>query len=1044
MSGARAVRDAPNSGVRLRFIDTADQRMPVAIMEWQHHAPPLADLVALFADLGLSVANHESVHSGDTDTDTDTDAAPVHRFGFIAHESHWSAATPNLLRDAFEAAASGYLEVDGFTRLIASASIPFVDAVLVRAAARYLAQVGLELSEPTVVSILLRHREFVRGFCALFHARFDPDLTERDRRIAAAEKVLDTAIERTSTLDEDRLLRGLQSFLSAVLRTNWFRHDRTVGAPSAAFKIDPARLSLAAAVTPYREIFVHSPIVEGSHVRSGAISRGGLRHSDRHDDFRTEVLDLMKTQHVKNSPIVPMGAKGAFVVRSEATPEGVRTAYTGFIEALLDVTDNVVDGAVVHPTRTVIRDGDDPYLVVAADKGTARFSDLANSIALRRGFWLGDAFASGGSAGYDHKAMGITARGGWVSVRRHFAEKRVDVDTDAFTVVGIGDMSGDVFGNGMLLSHAIRLVGAFDHRHIFLDPNPDPEVSYRERERLASIPGSSWAAYDSSALSSGGAVWPRSVKSIELSPQMRERLGIDVSALSPNALVKALLTAPVDLLWNGGIGTYVKASSESHSDSADPANDSVRVDASALRSRVVGEGGNLGLTQRARIEFALAGGCVNADFIDNATGVATSDREVNLKIAVDAAVADGTLSVDERNRALSRVQDEVAQSVLADTASQTLAISLAEAHAPFLLGRHERLIDNLERDAGISRVAAVLPSPTELRARHRSGQGLVRPEIAVLLAQSKNLVASELLDSPLLEDPVFDGVLAEYFPESIRVLVPHHIRRHPLAREIVAVVVTGHMIDRIGPGMIHRLEERLGVGTAEIAVAYAVVRQVFDIDHMWDVVSDLPGISQNTRLALHFGIQDLIERTTSWLLRHRDEESTPLETIERFTAPVRELRAGLPPLTGDLTVDRGTLRILSEAFAVATTARSVARPVTDVADTHLEFGRVVGLDRLVERSTVASGGADYWDAMAGTVLVDALREHWHEMTEQVLRDAAHTESATDAVAAWQSEHTMSAERLAQMIGELHSVEEPSNSQVCVVSAELSLALSRCR
>ncbi|MBY4128254.1 NAD-glutamate dehydrogenase [Rhodococcus fascians] len=1036
--GTASATTEKNSGVRLRFIDTANRRMPVAIMEWRSDAPLLADLVSLYADLGLRVAHHELLPPGDHSD------APVQRFGFDTDGIDWSATTSDLVRDAFEAAASGVLEVDGFTRLIAAASIPFDDAVLVRAAARYLGQVGLELSEPTVVSILLRHNDFVRSFCALFHARFDPDVTDRDAPTAVAEKTLDTEIERTSALDEDRLLRGLRSFLAAVLRTNWFRHNRTVGAPPAAFKIDPARLSLTTAVTPYREIFVHSPIVEGSHVRSGPTSRGGLRHSDRHDDFRTEVLDLMKTQHVKNSPIVPMGAKGAFVVRSTPTPEGVRGAYTSFIEALLDVTDNVVDGAVVHPTRTVIRDGDDPYLVVAADKGTARFSDLANSIAMRRGFWLGDAFASGGSAGYDHKAMGITARGGWVSVRRHFAEKGVDVDTDAFTVVGIGDMSGDVFGNGMLLSHSIRLVGAFDHRHIFLDPNPDPEISYRERTRLASIPGSSWADYDTDALSSGGAVWPRSVKSIELSPPMQKLLGVDVSTLSPNALVKALLTAPVDLLWNGGIGTYVKASTEGHADSADPANDSVRVDASELRAEVIGEGGNLGLTQRARIEYALAGGSVNADFIDNATGVATSDREVNLKIAVDAAVADGELSVTERDIALSQVQDEIGESVLADAASQTLAISLAEAHAPFLLGRHERLIDNLERDAGISRAAAVLPSPAELRARHRLGQGLVRPEIAVLLAQSKNLVATELLASPLLDDPVFDGVLDDYFPESIRLLVPHHIRRHPLAREIVAVVVAGHMIDRVGPGMIHRLEERLGVDTADIAVAYAVVRQIFDIDHLWNVVADLPGVSHSTRLVLHCGIQDLIERTTSWLLQNRDEDMTPLATIERFTGPVRELRAALPPLTGDLAVDRGTLRVLSEAFAVATTARSLARPVTDVADTYLEFGRVMGLEQLVERSTVASGGADYWEAMAGTVLVDALREHWHDMTEQVLRDAAHAISAADAVAAWQSVNTTSAERLCRMVGELHSVDMPSNSQVCVVSAELSLALSRCR
>jgi glutamate dehydrogenase len=1034
-----AVQASGDTAPQLRFLDPADTGSGrAAVMVWPQ-APLLAELVALFADLGLRVASHEqlpAVESGET---------VVHRFDFSTDGSAWDSTTPGLVSAAFGAAAAGHVEVDGFTRLIPAANVSWSDAVLIRAACRYLRQVGLGLSEPNIVAILLRNSSFVRGFGALFAARFDPARTDRGAAVADAEKILLTAIEKTTTLDEDRLLRGMLSFISAVLRTNWFQHDRTGGAgTAAAFKIDPALLSLSAPVTPYREIFVHSRIVEGSHVRSGTVSRGGLRWSDRKDDFRTEVLGLMKTQHVKNSPIVPMGAKGAFVVRTDPAPDAVRQAYTTFIEGLLDVTDDIVDGEVVHPRDTVLYDGDDPYLVVAADKGTARFSDLANSIAVRRGFWLGDAFASGGSAGYDHKAMGITARGGWVSVRRHFAEMGKNVDTDAFTVVGIGDMSGDVFGNGMLLSRAIRLVGAFDHRHIFLDPDPDSEASYRERERLAGLPGSSWDDYDRDVVSAGGGVWPRTTKTIPLSARVRERLGVEEAELPPHEVVKALLTAEVDLLWNGGIGTYVKASAESNADAADPANDSVRVDADMLRAAVVGEGGNLGFTQRARIEYALRGGRINADFIDNATGVATSDREVNLKIAVDAAVAAGELPAAERNSLLARVQDEIAESVLADASAQTLAISLAEVHAPFLLGRHERLIENLERDAGLSRSAEVLPTAAELTARHRAGQGLVRPEIAVLLAQSKNLVVTELLASPVLDDAVFDGVLADYFPAPIRERVPQQISGHRLAREIVAVLVAGDMIDRVGPGLIHRLEERLGVGTPDITSAYAVVRQVFDIDRLWDQVLALPGASHRTRLKLHFGIQDLIERTTSWLLRHRTADTDACASIERFTDPVRELATALPRLTGAPAQDLSTLRILAQAFALEDTARTHGLPITQVAETYREFGKVIGLDWLSERFSVGPTGTAYWETMAAAVLVDNLQEHWHALIGSVLQDASPDTSAAHAVAAWLDRHPTAAERLSHMLGELRSRDRVDNSSICVIDAELTLALTRCR
>ncbi|MDJ0393944.1 NAD-glutamate dehydrogenase [Rhodococcus sp. G-MC3] len=1033
---ADAVATSAGDTARLRFEEAHDAPdRPSAIMVWPKNTPLLADLIALFADLGLQVATHEHVHSGQAD------GPLVHRFEFCTDTTGWDDSTAGLLTDAFEAVADGRAEADGFTRLVAAANLTWTDAVLIRAACRYLRQVGLGLSESNIVATLVRHTDFVRGFRDLFTARFDPSLcsADRDRVGAAADEVLLAVIDRTTTLDEDRLLKGLRSFASATLRTNWFRHQREVGDAPAAFKIDPSMLSLSAPVTPYREIFVHSSIVEGSHLRSGPVSRGGLRWSDRTEDFRTEVLGLMKTQHVKNSPIVPMGAKGAFVVRGETTDEAVRAAYTGFIEGLLDVTDDIVDGELIHPRETVIRDGADPYLVVAADKGTARFSDLANSIATRRGFWLGDAFASGGSAGYDHKAMGITARGAWVAVRRHFDELGTNVDTDQFTVVGVGDMSGDVFGNAMLLSRGIRLIGAFDHRHVFLDPEPDAEASFLERERLASVAGSNWDDYDRTLVSAGGGVWSRHAKTIPLSPQVRDRLGVSATELPPHEIVKALLTADVDLLWNGGIGTYVKASTEGHADAADPANDAVRVNADEVRASVIGEGGNLGLTQRGRIEFALNGGRINADFIDNAAGVATSDREVNLKVAVDAAVAAGTLPAAERNTLLARVQDDIRESVLSDTASQTLAISLAEVHAPFLLGRHERLIENLERDAGISRAAEVLPSAAELSQRHRAGQGLVRPEIAVLLAQSKNLVVTELLASPVLDDPVFDGVLAGYFPDAVRERVPQQIGSHRLARDIVAVLVAGDMIDRVGPGLIHRLEERLGVGTPEITIAYAVVRQVFDIDRLWSEVIALPGISHRTRLDLHIGIQELTERTTSWLLRHRSDECNARQLIERLSGPVQQLAASLPRLTGMLSQDLATLRILGEALALERTAQSLELPITQVAETYREFSRVVGLDWLAERFSVGGTGTTYWEAMAGSVLLDNLQERRHGLIDRILRGVALETSATEAVSSWLSEHDTAADRLTQMLGELRARDRVDNSAICVVEAELSLA-----
>ncbi|CAM5734645.1 hypothetical protein MAUB1S_04330 [Mycolicibacterium aubagnense] len=598
-----------NSAARVSF-DT-DGLNNHAHIQWPGHPPLLADVCAMFESFGLRVASY---HYSD-------DAGHCYEFGDLS----LSESTRDLVAQACEAAIAGRWNVDRFAMLIAAAGIDWRRAVLVRAACRFVRQTGLGLSEDYIVESLVAAPEFVNALLALFNARFNPDAAAD---IEQADREVTGLVDAATSLDDDRIRRALHAFVGATLRTNWFQVGPD-GRPKdyVSFKIDSSRLSITGPVVPYREIFVHSDAVEGVHLRSGAIARGGLRWSNRAEDFRTEVLGLMKTQAVKNAPIVPTGAKGAFVLRSATVDpaEGYRT----FIRGLLDVTDNIVDGAVRHPDRTVCPDGEDAYLVVAADKGTATFSDLANAIAAEYGFWLGDAFASGGSAGYDHKAMGITARGAWLSVRRHFAEAGHDIDVEPFTVAGIGDMSGDVFGNGMLLSRNIKLVAAFDHRHIFLDPNPDPAASYQERARLFALPRSSWQDYNPALISSGGGVWSRTAKSIPLSDQTRARLGITAAECTPNELINAVLRAPVDLLWNGGVGTYVRADDETDADAQDKANDRVRITASQLRCKVIGEGGNLGLTQQARIAFALNGGRVNADFIDNAAGVATSDLEVN-------------------------------------------------------------------------------------------------------------------------------------------------------------------------------------------------------------------------------------------------------------------------------------------------------------------------------------------------------------------------------------------------------------------------------
>ncbi|WP_128640830.1 NAD-glutamate dehydrogenase domain-containing protein [Rhodococcus opacus] len=985
-----------------------------AVVGWPGTEPLLVDVCAMFESFGLRTAAHRQVSADDAEG-----TGSVHEFAFAG--SSFSTPVLDHIAAAFEAGSAGRWRIDQYARLVATAGIDWREAVLVRAMCRFLRQTQLGFSETYLVDSLASNPDFVRALVTLFRARLDPARTGDPQRANAA---LTDLVDSATTLDEDRIRRALQAFVLAVVRTNWFQRDaQGQPKPYLSFKIDSGRLATRGRVVPFREIFVHSDEVEGIHVRSGAVARGGLRWSNRSEDFRTEVLGLMKTQSVKNAPIVPMGAKGAFVVRSADTP--ARAGYATFIRGLLDITDNIVDGAVVHPADTLCLDGEDAYLVVAADKGTATFSDLANGIAAEYNFWLGDAFASGGSAGYDHKAMGITARGAWLSVERHFQEAGHDIDTAEFSVVGIGDMSGDVFGNGMLLSRNIRLVGAFDHRHIFLDPDPDAAVSYRERERLFGLPTSSWTDYDREKISTGGGVWSRSAKSITLSPQVQGCLGIESSSLDPDELIQALLRAPVDLLWNGGIGTYVRAASETDVDAQDPANDRVRVSAGELRCAVIGEGGNLGLTQQARIDYAGDGGRINADFIDNAAGVATSDFEVNIKIALDAAVRAGSLSPERRASLLAQVADDVASRVLDDSASQILAISLASAQARHLLDRHVRLIGNLEKVGGINPRTEGLPSPAELKRRATSGHGLTRPEIAILLAQSKNLVSQELLASTVPDDEVFAARLTEYFPDAITENVAAQIAAHPLRREIIATSIADELINRVGPGAIFWLQERFGITTSEVASAYAAVSAIYELDALWERALEGPGTGIERPESL-LDTSWLIEHAVSWLLRRRRGIVVPEREIDRFADSVRklvELPRGERPLDADLP----------GALQFADTADSLGISVERVAEVHHELGQRLGIGWVVDALSDRTGST-HWDVLAAAAVHDDLSDLHHALTVRVLSDDG--TGTGNAVAAWCEAHSHDLHRFELVVDAVRGDGEVDLAKTCAVTAAL--------
>jgi glutamate dehydrogenase len=918
----------------------------------------------------------------------------------------------DTFQDAFTKIWFKHAENDGFNRLVLEANLTWQQVAMLRAYTKYLRQTGFTFSQTYIEQALINNADITKALVTLFDLRFDP-LRKNDEAKENILPSIEQALDSVSSLDEDRIIRRLLEVIQATIRTNYFQRfpDGSIK-PYISFKFNPSLISDLPLPRPKYEIFVYSPRVEGVHLRAGKVARGGLRWSDRREDFRTEVLGLMKAQQVKNTVIVPEGAKGGFVLK-EASPEMGRDAYlqegidcySTFISGLLDITDNIKDGEVSPPKQVVRYDDDDPYLVVAADKGTATFSDTANDIAERYGFWLDDAFASGGSAGYDHKKMGITSRGVWVSVKRHFRELEIDPEKDDFSVIGIGDMGGDVFGNGMLLSRHIKLLGAFNHQHIFLDPSPDPEVSYQERERLFNLPRSSWTDYDSSLISKGGGVFNRQAKSIKLSPEIKHVLNTKKESMVPNELIRAMLKAPVDLIWNGGIGTFVKSTQETHADVGDRTNDGIRIDATELNARVIAEGGNLGVTQLARIEYSLQGGIINTDFIDNSGGVDCSDHEVNIKILLNLMIAEGKMTSSERNQLLEKMTEEVASLVLLDNYNQTQMLSLEASVAHQTIDLLRQYMNDLEKAGRLDRKLEYLPDDKTLLERKANNKPLTRPEIAILLSYCKMYLKQEILATEVPEDPYFEKYLLRAFPKPLREKYSVELNEHSLRREIIVTQFCNSITDRMGINFVERLQRETGATIGFIVRAYAICESIYHMEELWDQIMALDyKVSQTIQYRMMLQIYYLIRRATRWFLRNRKPSINIQETIDDFEPSISELNKHLPQYldsndkeTFDTSVsylvDQGVPSQLAKSIAgcntlftsldIVESARKYQLNLSDVAKTYYLLGNRLELNWLRELMT-SYAIETQWDELARAGFRDDLDRVQRKLCARVL------------------------------------------------------------
>jgi len=978
----------------------------------------------------------------------------------------------DAIENAFAAVINGHGENDPFNRLVVAAAIGAQEADWLRAFYRYLRQTGVSYTINTVVDALGRAPEITRGLIALFRARHDPAFKgDRAKAERQAGEAIRTGLADVAAINDDRVLRLFRSLVEAIVRTNAFA---PAAAEALAFKLDSALVPGLPKPVPWREIFVYSRRVEGIHLRAGPIARGGLRWSDRRDDFRTEILGLMKAQRVKNAVIVPTGAKGGFYPKLLPDPARDRAgwaaegqaAYEIFVRTLLSITDNIVGPDVVHPEGVVVRDGDDPYFVVAADKGTAKFSDVANGIAQARDFWLDDAFASGGSKGYDHKAMGITAKGAWLSVQRHFLELGVDVQSEPVRVAGCGDMSGDVFGNGMLLSKAIRLVAAFDHRHIFLDPEPDPAKSWAERQRMFDLPSSSWDDYDKALISKGGGVFARSMKRIPLSAQVRALLGTDEAEMEPEALIAAILQAPVDLLWFGGIGTYVKASSENNATVGDPTNDPMRVDAATVRARVIGEGGNLGVTQAGRIEFALrgaggVGGRINTDFIDNSAGVDCSDNEVNIKIALAAAKRAGKLTEPKRVTLLRKMTDEVAALVLEDNRLQALSLSIAERGGVQAIPSYLRLIDAMEDSGNLDRRTEGLPDNDTLSRRALDGRGLTRPELAVLLSSAKLVLQGAIEASPIARDPATEPLLLAAFPQAMQKSFAGFIEAHRLAPEIVATKLANRIVNRLGVVHPFELAEEEGADLGQVATAFVLADQLLGLTELWRRIESAP-MSETARLALFERTAHAVRSHMADLLRAGAGRLAPEDLIRRLEPGTRALAKDTRDLLGEsgrahsrnisaALVDEG----VPEAQAAAVThlfdfdgavGIALLADATDIAPRRLvaaftRLGSALGLDWAQTTAAVMTP-SDPWERL----LVAGLARDFQQMRLEFLSELAGAKATRDdpvaAVEDWAGRHEGAIRTFRAMVERAEATVPPAPAMLAQIASQARNLLAR--
>ena len=973
----------------------------------------------------------------------------LYEFGLRADRplSQWPPQDRERFVAAFEASQAGWIEVDPLNALVTRAGLDWREVTWLRAMLRYLKQAGLPYSVDFMGAALVAQAGLAAQLVAAFRAAHQPGAGDpASQRAAANEQLIqiEQALDQVASLDHDRIIRALVALQRAVVRTNAFAEAE--GA-ALAFKLLPRQLDLLPQPRPEFEIWVCSPRVEGVHLRFGQVARGGLRWSDRSEDFRTEVLGLAKAQMVKNTVIVPVGAKGGFVPRQLPDPtqdraawlEEGKAAYRIFITSLLSLTDSIgADGQVIPPAGVVRHDPDDPYLVVAADKGTATFSDLANDIALRRGFWLGDAFASGGSKGYDHKAMGITARGAWESVKRHFFEMGIDCQNQDFTCVGIGDMSGDVFGNGMLRSRHTRLVAAFDHRHIFIDPDPDPEVSFGERERLSRLPRSSWADYDPALISTGGGVYPRSAKTIPVTEPARQVLGLDpgVTTMTPNEYIHAILQAPVDLLWNGGIGTYVKGSAESHADAGDRANDAIRVDGNQVRARCAGEGGNLGWTQAGRIDYARGGGRINTDFIDNSAGVDTSDHEVNIKILLASLVAKGQITDEQRDQLLPQMTDEVAALVLAHNIDQNRALAMAGHGASRFAAIHEDWMRVLEADGYLDRGIEQMPSSAEMRRRIATGESLVGPELATLMSWTKIRLADIVLDSDLPDDPYLADRLIQYFPAQLRERFREAMPGHRLSREIITTVAVNRFVNSQGITAFHRLASDTGAAAADVIRAQLAARAMFRVGPLEVQLGRLP-LPAARLTDLRIELRHMVDRGTRWALQTQPRPLNVQAIVDQYAQPTQQVVASLADVLtpeGMQVYERIKTGLEAQAVpqeiartvagapftplipTIVTIAETRGRDLLEVAADFFAVRERLGLYRFFDLAEALSR-VDRWSLMAQAAVLDELLDVQARLADQVVAGAEPGAAAQQAVDRFVAAHVETS-RVAGLLDQL--------------------------